>query len=825
MSLRTRVIFSITVSVLILIGALYGVSQVLIIDGFTKLEEREASSNVTRARNAFNENFEFLQSKIKDWAAWDDAYKYVQDKNEAFAKANFFDAAASNLKVNYMMFYDKNGIMISEVGWDLVADKVLPGTDFFHKFFSPTNHFLVHKNETDLKTGFVISPEGPAFVVSGPVVTGEKKGPIEGTLVFVQYMTPTLLDHFAEVTHLSLMQQKWADMATADHVWDAAKGLTLKDPNHLMAVDDDHLAGYTLLEDFEGKPALAVRLEFKRDIMQQGRSTIKTVILSIAIFGALFGIGLLLIIERSVVARILRLSGRVDQIGKSENSSDRVTVEGKDEITSLSLSINEMLGSLAEKSRAIQTIMDNVDFGLLRCDRNGKIMAGYSKSCAQLLKSGAGHKVDGQTIWAALGLSERDSENFQNLYEQAAGDSLLAEDLVQQLPRRFTQTDRTLSLFGSVIFDAAGEPESVLFTVANITALAKAERENELNQSLLKILHSKDRFGELALRLLADAEGKGSLAKLLQTGAKNDQVMVLAKRNLHTWKGDFSVFGMREISEQIHHIEEGATDLAVVQSGIKALGKSLTHFLEMHNDLLGLNKESLDTKQHQVAAPALVQFNQQVRGATSLAEAQKMVDAFVKQTTYEEANRLFGHFSGAAVELGQRLGKEVKVEITGGKTRLPADYADVYSSLVHVFRNAVDHGLEPAGERGSKAAHGTIRLDVKATDKGYQIEISDDGKGVDLDAIQRRAEKHNLVKAGEWKTMSDDQKTRLIFHSGFTTRNDVTQTSGRGIGLDVVNSSVKAAGGEFNVVSKKGMGTKFLITLPLDSSIARKMAA
>ena len=70
MSLRTRVILSISISVLVLIGALYGVSQVLIIEGFKRLEEREASANVERARNAINENFDFLQSKIGDWAAW-----------------------------------------------------------------------------------------------------------------------------------------------------------------------------------------------------------------------------------------------------------------------------------------------------------------------------------------------------------------------------------------------------------------------------------------------------------------------------------------------------------------------------------------------------------------------------------------------------------------------------------------------------------------------------------------------------------------------------------------------------------------------------------
>jgi two-component system chemotaxis sensor kinase CheA len=603
-------------------------------------------------------------------------------------------------------------------------------------------------------------------------------------------------------------------MSSAENLWEAAKGLTLDKPSTINPVDDDKLAGFTLFKDFEEKPAMAVRIEFARDIMREGRTTITTLLTSIAIFGLLFGIGLLLIIERSVVSRILRLSGRVDEIGKSDNSADRVTVVGQDEITSLSRSINSMLGSLAEKSRAIQTIMDNVDFGLLRCDRSGKILSGYSKSCGGLLGGGSAGKLDGQTIWGALGLSARDSENFQNLFEQAAGDSLLAEDLVRQLPSRFTQPDKTLSLFGSVIVDAKGDVKSVLFTVANITALAKAERENELNQSLLKILNSKDRFGELALRVLADADGKGSLAKLLQSGAKPEEAITQAKRSLHTWKGDFSVFNMREIAEEIHEIEENASNMSVIQSGISAIGKSLKRFLESHGDLLGLNPKELDVKQYQISAQSLKGLSDQIHKAGSLADAQKAVDSFARETSYEEAHRFLGHLTGSAVELGKRMGKDVRVEIQGGKTKLPAEYSPVYNSLVHLFRNAVDHGLERPGDRGGKSSQGTIRVDCKLVNSKYQIEISDDGRGIDLEAVRARAEKKGIIKPGDWANMSEQQKILLVFHSGFTTREDVTQTSGRGIGLDVVADAVKAAKGDIKVTSAKGNGTIFVITLP-----------
>jgi chemotaxis protein histidine kinase CheA len=160
------------------------------------------------------------------------------------------------------------------------------------------------------------------------------------------------------------------------------------------------------------------------------------------------------------------------------------------------------------------------------------------------------------------------------------------------------------------------------------------------------------------------------------------------------------------------------------------------------------------------------------------------------------------------------MGKDVRVQIQGGKTKLPSEYSPVYSSLVHLFRNAVDHGLEKPGERGGKSSYGTIRVNCVAANSKYQIEISDDGRGIDLDAVRARAEKKGLIKPGDWANMTEQQKIQLVFHSGFSTREDVTQTSGRGIGLDVVADAVKAAKGEIKVSSTKGTGTTFMIVLP-----------
>jgi sensor domain CHASE-containing protein len=142
MSLRTRVILSITVSVLVFMGALYGVSQVLVIKGFEKLEQREANANVERVRNAMDEQFNFLVSKITDWAAWDDAFKFANDKNAEFVASTLIPDAPGNLNINNLIYVDNKGEFIGALGYDLDEGKPVPVDEFLKKLLVPGSYCL-----------------------------------------------------------------------------------------------------------------------------------------------------------------------------------------------------------------------------------------------------------------------------------------------------------------------------------------------------------------------------------------------------------------------------------------------------------------------------------------------------------------------------------------------------------------------------------------------------------------------------------------------------------------------------------------------------------
>ncbi len=184
--------------------------------------------------------------------------------------------------------------------------------------------------------------------------------------------------------------------------------------------------------------------------------------------------------------------------------------------------------------------------------------------------------------------------------------------------------------------------------------------------------------------------------------------------------------------------------------------------------------------------------------------------------------RLFNRFSGVVRNMARERGKQVRLVIEGGDTPLDRAVSEqMYDPLVHLLRNAVDHGLEPAAERRrrGKPKEGTIHLSAQRRGDDVILRIADDGGGIDPDRVRRVAVERGLYAAEEVEALSDAQAIHLIFASGFSTAAQVTDVSGRGVGLDVVAQNVRRLRGSVSVETEAGQGTAFVIRLPLTLAI------
>ncbi len=170
-------------------------------------------------------------------------------------------------------------------------------------------------------------------------------------------------------------------------------------------------------------------------------------------------------------------------------------------------------------------------------------------------------------------------------------------------------------------------------------------------------------------------------------------------------------------------------------------------------------------------------------------------------------------------DVAASAGKRIAVRCNGADVRIDKSYAELLDApLVHMVRNAADHGIETPAEREQcgKPEEGTIRIELSERENDLCLIVSDDGRGLDYDALSRKADELGILDGN--RSLSQDEIVRLLFMSGVSTASEVTEISGRGVGMDVVKQSIEAAGGQIRVSSTPGQRTEFILLLPKNVS-------
>ncbi len=216
------------------------------------------------------------------------------------------------------------------------------------------------------------------------------------------------------------------------------------------------------------------------------------------------------------------------------------------------------------------------------------------------------------------------------------------------------------------------------------------------------------------------------------------------------------------------------------------------------------------TKEDALVSKTVSQLGQIVNNMQNIAMSMRMIPI---KATFMKMIRLVR-------DLSRKSGKDIHLSMTGEDTEIDRNVVDaLYEPMVHMIRNACDHGIEATSERSKagKPAQGNIHLRAYHKGGNIVIEIEDDGKGLDKDKILEKAKSTGLIKGDE--QMTDTQVFDLIMQPGFSTAKEITDVSGRGVGMDVVKDGIEKFRGHLNIDSKKGNGTKFIISLPLTLAI------
>ncbi|NDU85910.1 MAG: chemotaxis protein CheA [Ferrovum sp.] len=194
----------------------------------------------------------------------------------------------------------------------------------------------------------------------------------------------------------------------------------------------------------------------------------------------------------------------------------------------------------------------------------------------------------------------------------------------------------------------------------------------------------------------------------------------------------------------------------------------------------------------------------------------------VMKTRMQPIGRLFKKFPRLARDLARQLGKEVELILVGEETEIDKTMIeDLNDPLVHLIRNAVDHGVESPEERAGagKTAKSLIQLQARQVGDHITLVIADDGKGMDAEAIRAKAISKGLISPEVASSLDENQCLELIFLPGFSTKEQISSVSGRGVGMDVVKTNIKKLNGNVTIRSEVGKGSELTISLPLTLAI------
>ncbi len=342
-TLRKKTLFIIGLTLVFLTMLIYVVSSAILIGGFAQVEQQDTNKNVQRVTEALYADLSSTSGVAADWAAWDETYSFIEDGDLNYIESNIYDNTFIELNLNFMFFVNLSGGVVWERNFDLKNKTIIPVPESLHKHLSVNSVLLQYNSQESSILGIVQLPEGPALVVSRPILDNEKIKPIRGSMIWGRYLDDEQIRHLGKITHLSLSVQQYNDMQMPPDFQSARNSISEKEPIFIQPLDERSVAGYTILKDIYGNPAFLLRVDMPRAIYDQGRVSIYYLLISLIIVGVIFiGISMLLL-ENLILSRVANLSTDVTGIGASGNLSKRVLMKGNDELAKLAGSINGML--------------------------------------------------------------------------------------------------------------------------------------------------------------------------------------------------------------------------------------------------------------------------------------------------------------------------------------------------------------------------------------------------------------------------------------------------------------------------------------------------
>jgi len=502
---------------------------------------------------------------------------------------------------------------------------------------------------------------------------------------------------------------------------------------------------------------------------------------------------------------------------------------------SMALKIIDLYEKSELQKKEIELILDNVPSALLTFNMEGVIGSESSKTARDLF----GNNTAGMKVYDLIFQDPNRHAEMESVMEMLPYSPLPFEESMELAP-----FDETLDLNGQthhVIYHYApiyskGSPdqvEQIMLIVDDVTKEVRLKETAKAREEESDFIHKVLKSRESYMSFLSETNEN---IKELGTALRNlsEETVDGAFRSSHTIKGNSSIFAIGTLRDAAHNLEG---DLMVIRDGHKqptpedlvniqekfeilntAYDKHISDAEDLFGDRFDPRRES--EQRYEIQESRLKHLMQLTDNPTMLSELEKikLKRIYIFLAPYEDLIQ----------NLADKLEKNISpLQLTGESTLIhPERWRSFFSNFVHLIRNSVDHGIETSDERAqtTKPEDAKIAINVSESEQGVHIELTDDGKGIYPDQIAQAALKKGIITEAELSKLSDREKQMLIFKPGFSTEEEVTTLSGRGVGMDAMRHEVENMGGTLNLDSEPGKGTTFFIFIPYSNDFSKQLS-
>ncbi|QDV09954.1 Gliding motility regulatory protein [Planctomycetes bacterium Poly30] len=479
-----------------------------------------------------------------------------------------------------------------------------------------------------------------------------------------------------------------------------------------------------------------------------------------------------------------------------------------DNVIGLEKKVEERTAQLRERNREMQVVLDSIEQGIVTVDASCQLLPEHSSS----IETFFGEFVPGETFADYLSRSCVTTAEWFSMNWEALADGFLPMELaIDQLPKHARIGESSYDFEYRTKLDDSGELEAVLIVVSDKTNEVAREHAEALQREVLTMLERamKDERGFAAFY----KESTALLAKV--EGASHESATSEEKRALHTMKGNAAAFGLGSISKACHELENawGRSTLLEAETAFEALKNRWLELGETAERLLG------DADEDTIRVPA-----SQLETLLELAVdgGSEKLAAELAELLLEPTSPALERLESQALQIAERLERSpLKTHVESHGVRVQrASFQPLWSALVHVIRNAIDHGIEAPEERldADKDAAGKISIRTQVVDGSLIVTVEDDGRGIDWERVRTKACEVGLPNE------TCDDLVNALFATEFTTRDSVSELSGRGVGLAAVANAIENLKGSISVTSLPGEGTRMQFVIPLETHSTQLVA-